>query len=351
MSTPNTLQDIRDKIRRITARPSTAQISDTEIDKYINTAYLYDFPEHLRLENLRVNYQFITNAYQPVYDFPTDLYLTVMPPVFIDGYQSYMTQSRENAFRIYPQLSNVVNVATGIGAPASYTFTLSNTPILPGFKRNPPGAYANVFGQDPATWNWNVMFSFTSSTGVTQSLVDDGLGNLFALSDNPTLDPSILGNPNRGNINYITGQTTLTFPVVVPAGAAINAHYFSYKPSRPQTVCFFQDQIEMFPVPDQAYTVSFECYKYPTAFLSTQPTSSPQVKEWWQLLAYLAADKIFTDNADFDNAQKFRVLLDEQMRLCNRRTIVQQSSERTPTMYSTQQIGVGVYPFGSPFSY
>jgi len=161
-----------------------------------------------------------------------------------------------------------------------------------------------------------------------------------------------LGNPPfRGNINYLTGVVTLTFIANVAASAPINAHYFSYKPSRPQTVCFFQDQIEMFPCPDQAYTVSFECYQYPTAFLSSASTSSPQVKEWWQLLAYLAADKLFTDNGDFENAQKFRSLLDEQMRLCNRRTIVQQSTERTPTMYSTQQIGVGLYPFGSPFSY
>ena len=44
MGAPSTLADIRSKVRRITARPSALQITDAEIDNYINTFYIYDFP-------------------------------------------------------------------------------------------------------------------------------------------------------------------------------------------------------------------------------------------------------------------------------------------------------------------
>jgi hypothetical protein len=184
--------------------------------------------------------------------------------------------------------------------------------------------------------------------------VDDGLGNLVSLDD--TLPDSGLPYNIYGSINYITGVVSVTSfvdqllaPVSIPAGNPINAQYKPYVASRPQSVVFYQDQFLLYPIPDQAYTVSFEAYKYPTAFDSEEPASTPQLREWWQLLAYGAADKIFADNADFENMSKFRPLLDEQMRLVERRTIVQQTSERTATIY-TEQGGFSQYPFGNLFS-
>ena len=354
----STLVNIRNKVRRITGRPSTTSITDDQINDYINTFYLYDFPEHLRLQNLRVNWQFLTQANIPVYDFPKDLFLTVMPPVFIAGYQSYMTQSRENFFRINPELNYLQqSVATGNGTTGPYTIQLANGTILPGFKPNPPGAYADYSAYSPTPVNpgdpnnpfyaanlvWNVMLSGTTDLGESISLVDDGLGNLWdpnALIYSDSVSPS--------TINYATGAITATFASPIGAGNPINAQYVPYVPSRPMSACFYQDQISIYPIPDQAYTVSFECYKYPTALL--EDTDSPQLAEWWQVLAYGAADKIFTDNGDMDNAAKYRPLLDEQLRLVQRRTIVQQTSERTSTIYAEQQ-QVQQFPFGNMFSF
>lgn len=341
MTVPNTLLDIRNKVRRITGKPSSSQITDSQIDNYINTFYIYDFPEHLRLQNLRVNYQFLTAANIPVYDFPKELYLTVMPPVFIAGYQSFMTQSREAFFRINPELGLLQTVATGNGTPGPYNFTLSATPILRGFKRNPPGAYSAT-AVDVSTINWNVLISGTDALGTSYSLVDDGQGNLWDVSDNTAGVP-------RGSIDYLTGVVTATFAAAIGAGNNINIQYSPYVASRPQSVVFYQDQIALYPIPDQAYTVSFECYMYPTALANA--TDNPQLNEWWQLLAYGAADKIFADNADMENMQKFRPLLDEQMRLCQRRTIVQQTSERVSTIYSEQNNPVGQFPFGNMFAF
>lgn len=347
MSVPNTLQDIINKVRRITARPSDSQITDDQIVDYVNTFYIYDMPEHLRLQNLRVNYQFLTEANVPIYDFPKELYLNVMPPIFIAGYQSYMTQSRENFYRINPELNLLqIQVATGNGSSGPYNFTLTGRPILRGFKRNPPGAYSAVMAIPASQLNWNVVISGTDSSGLSTTLIDDGQGNLFDVSDADLTAP-------RGNINYITGVVTCTFTDSVGSGNAINAQYVPYQASRPQQAVFYQDQIAVWPIPDQAYTVSFEAYMYPTAFANNPPdtTLSPQLNEWWQLLAYGAADKIFADNADMENMQKFRPLLDEQMRLVQRRTIVQQTCERVSTIYTEQTGAQGQWPFGNLFSF
>lgn len=361
MSTlPSTLSDIRTKVRRITARPSSVQISDSEIDKYINTFYFYDMPEHLKMESLRYNYQFSTTANIPVYDLPTGTYLTAMPPVYIGGYESYMTQSRQNFFRTNPQLNYLQQqVYTGDGTDGSGgTYTgqsLTATPIVPGFQPNPPGAYTAWSSNTDipaASLNWNVMVSALGTADATSgiqpsiTLVDDGKGNLFAPTDT-SIDPSAA----RGSINYITGAIEITnFTAAIPTGNAINVQYVPYVASRPQSVVFFQDQFILYPIPDQAYTVSFEVYKYPTAFLSTDDatTKTPQVNEWWQMLAVGAALKVFEDNGDFENYQKYRPLLEEYMTLSLRRTIVQQTSERTASIY-TEQTAPGQYPFGNLF--
>lgn len=353
MTFPSTLADIRTKVRSITGRPSAAQLSNADIDNYINTFYRFDLPEHLRLENLRVNYEFNTRPNISVYDFPKDTYLTNMPPVYIAGYQSYMTQSRENFFRVSPQLNFLQqSIATGNGTNGPYTATLTNTPIMPGFKPNPPGAYSDSTVTDVAAslLKWNVIISASGTADPTSgippdiTLIDDGQGNLFDPTDTTTVPAS-----NRGTINYLTGAVNITnLSAVVPTGNAINAQYIPYVASRPQSVVFFEDQFILYPVPDQAYTISFEVYKYPTALANN--TDDPQLQEWWQLLAYGASDKIFADNADFESLTKFRPLLEEQLKLVQRRTIVQQTSERTATIYTEQASGVRAFPFGNLFS-
>jgi hypothetical protein len=359
MTAPSNLTAIRSKVRKMTGRPSTAQISDAQIDEYVNTFYVFDMPEHLRLESLRVNYQFVTNVNQPAYDFPVNLYLTAMPPVYISGYQCMMSQSRENFYRGNPRLQYMERVSTGNGTVGPYTFTLTQHPICPGWKPNPPGAYSvSVVGTTdiPASQiNFNVLISGTDVNGHSVSLIDDGGSNATGHTTTGLLfdfdAASTVAAGARGTINYVTGLVTifgapLGFARAIAAGSPINAQYIPYVASRPQTACFFQDQVILFPLPDQAYTVSFEAYKYPTALATA--TSSPQLQEWWQLLALGAADKIFCDNGDMDNMAKYRPILDEQMRLVQRRTIVQYSSERVSTIYS-DQTGLSLYPYGGQF--
>ena len=63
----NTLEAIQIKVRRLTRSPSTAQLSDDDLNNYINTFVVYDFPEQLRMFNLRTTFTFVCNAYQDTY--------------------------------------------------------------------------------------------------------------------------------------------------------------------------------------------------------------------------------------------------------------------------------------------
>lgn len=341
MSVPSSLQDIRNKVRRITGRPNQAQITDPQIDQYVNTFYIYDMPEHLRLISQRVNYQFVTQPNIAVYDFPSNLYLTTSPPVYIGGYQSYFTQSRENFFRLYPALEMIVQIGSGNGTPGVYTAQLPALPILRGYKRNPPGAYSSTVVPPQFIDSQVIIYAanegFAGTAESAQVLVDDGLGNLLDQNTGAVL----------GTIDYIGGAVSFSFLNNVPAGSPIGSQFTPYNPSRPQACCFYQQQFILGPVPDQPYIVSTEAYMAPTALANSG--DMPQLNEFWQLLAYGASDKIFTDNADFESAAKFRPLLDEQLKLCQRRTIVQQTSERVASIYS-EQSGYPQYPFGNVFA-
>ena len=352
-SLPYSVSDIISKVRMVTARPSQSQISDNTIVRYANTYYVFDMPEELRMESLRVNYQFLTNANTPTYDLPTSIYLDVMPPVYIAGYQSYMTQSRENFFRINPELlflQEQTAIYTGGGAynpVGPFQIQCTETPLLPGFKQNPPGAYS-ITPVLASTINWNVLVSGIDTNGNSQSLVDDGQGNLYRLTDlTTTLNI-------RGKVNYATGLVTINsggFALGIPNVSSINIQYIPYVASRPQSCVFFQDQILLYPIPDQAYTVSFEAYQYPIAFdvNGNFTTQNPQVIEWWQMIAIGAAMKIFEDSGDFEMMSKYIPILKRYEGLALRRTIVQQTSERVSTIY-TEQTQFPQYPFGNLFT-
>jgi len=347
-----TLLDIQNKIRRIVARPSTNQLSNTELNSYINTAWIYDIPQHLKLETFKTIFQFVTEPNKGVYNFDTDLYLQAMPPVYIGGYQIAMSQSREQFNRANPKIQFMQkDLAIGNGGVA-YTGTISNVPVIRGYQPNPIIPLTSKISEI----NYNVLISARIGAGETGSmvtLIDDGsisalgLGGLRDPNDT-FIDPITLAPiAVRGTIDYVTGAIIITnFASAIPVGNSIIAQYIPCKNSRPTSALFFQDQITLYPTPDQAYTVSFECFKKPTALLTAG--QFPELKELWQLIAYVAADKIFSDSGDLDNVNKYRPLLEEQLRLCNRRTITQYSSERTSTIF-TEQVGQ-LSPFFNVFA-
>jgi hypothetical protein len=407
-----TLKDIRLKVRRVTKSPSSNQITDQQIDDYINTFYIYDFPEHLRTFSLRQNLTFMLEPNIDTYDFPvgnpidvpntsigsavTNIFsvnifdflgigpnikiipgsidilvnnpntatfqenfpysgqlsgtgsgtngivdyftgnltlffsiamagsgvtisfqysypewITVHPPLYIAGYESYYTQSQSEFYRVYPIIRTIQQIAVGDGTSGPYNFILQAIPVL-----------RNQVSID----------SIDSTSGVGQSVRDDGLGNLVG--------------DGTGTINYVNGIGTVTFHTAVSVNAFINSQTVPYVAQRPASALFFADKFVFRPVPDQAYQVQIEAYKRPTALMAVN--QMPELAEWWQYLAVGAAMKIFEDRGDFQSMQNYMPVFKEYQALVLRRTIVQQTNDRTQTIY-TEMTQYGFGNFVTPF--
>lgn len=337
-----TLAAIEQKVRRLTRSPSLAQLSQLDLDNYINTFVIYDFPEHLRTFLNRTQFSFICSPFQDVYitddTLPVgnvlknfqNLYITVHPPVYIAGYNSLFTQSPEQLFNIYPITNSIATIGTtGDGATMTFNGVVNTNQAQPGSTVQLIALLQN-----------NVLFSSIRSNGAGLAMVDvpvidpaTGLntvyGNLYEEGLQPLLPPITILADN--NINYLTGQFVVTFPNPPGAGQTINSQTVPQTLAIPQALMYYANQFTIRPVPDQPYRINFEVYASPVALLASN--QSPQLNEWWQYIAYGAAKKIFEDRMDTDSVQQIMPEFETQRLLCNRRTIVQNANIRTATIY------------------
>lgn len=320
----STLARIRTKARRLTASPSQNQLSDSDLDDYINTFILFDMPELVRLWNLREEYEFYTDPNIDAYAFPRNEFINIFQPIYIGGYQSFYSQSREQFYRIYPQLEFNTTLTNGNGTAGPYNLQFANFPVLRGYTYPPD---TTIFSQ--------VFLSFTDGAGNSIVARDDGVGGF--------IDETGIGL--TGAINYSTGAiTNLSFGSAVPSGTPIQGQSIPFEASRPEAMLFYNDTFFLRPVPDQAYSVSMEVMKRPTALLADG--SNPELEEWWQFLAFGAAKKILEDRQDMVSLANIIPSYKEQMTLILRRTSQQLVQERTATIF-TEQVQ---YPWGNFFN-
>jgi hypothetical protein len=305
----STLTAIRTKVRRLTRNPSPAQISDDEINEYVNTFVLYDFPEHLRLFSLRKVFTFYTEPYTEEYDSANpapelndfeNKYITVHEPVFIDGTRVQLYQDRDRFYSVYPRTNSRVTIATGDGITTDFSGTLDNAPIV----KN------------------NVLFSAIDSDNQSLEL-NDNQGGAGTVED--------LTGTGTGQIDYVTGDYSLEFFDPPAANTDVVSHTIPYVPSIPQSLLFFDNKFYVRPIPDQAYRVDMEVYQRPTELLAG---NSPELEQWWQYIAIASALKILYDRTDFETAAQLQPLLKQQELLVLRKTIVQQTNDRVYTIYA-----------------
>jgi hypothetical protein len=320
---PTTLETIQTKVRKLTRSPSVAQLSTADLNDYINTFIAYDFPDHIRLFDTKTTFSFYCEPYQdvyltdtsitpttnPLYDFQNK-YISIDTPLYIAGYESYLSQSREEFFNQYPLFNNIQTVATGNGVLLTFTGTLNDIPVL----RN------------------EVTFSSVDINNNGLALADDGNG---ALVDQ-------LGTGGTGTINYVTGAYSVTFNAAPANSEPITAQTRPYVASRPRSMLFYDNKFTLRPVPDKPYKITFDAYMRPTAILAGE---NPQLQDWWQYIAYGAAKKVFEDRMDQESVNMIMPEFKEQERLVLRKTLANMSKERTATIYS-EQTGLGSGPFG-----
>lgn len=331
------LATIRTKIRRLTRSPSTSQLSDADLDQYINTFIVYDMPEHLRLFDLRTTLTFYTEPFidtydtnttdttSPLYDFKNK-YISIHEPCYIAGYQQFYSQSREQFFGIYPQVNSIQQIGQGDGATTNFAGTL------------PFGQSTTAPLTGPHILQNNVLFTSVGADGVSICATDSPTSTAYG-----TLEGNVVGT---NLINYLDGTYDITFDIAPADGVAVNAEYIPYQPALPQAVLYYQDKFILRPVPDQSYRVNLEAYIVPTALENGLSTDNPDINQWWQYIAYGAAKKVFEDRMDTDSIQQIMPEFRTQERLVLRKTLVQYSNDRTATIYTEQTGGLTSGGFG-----
>lgn len=353
----STLSDIRMKVRRLTRSPSASQITDDQIDQYVNTFIIYDMPSQLRLFSLRQNFTFwtipnvdtystnTTYVNNPLYNFQNK-YMTVHEPFYIGGFRAYFTQSQDEFFGLWPLINLQQQIGVGNGVTTVYSATSATTVLQPPVIQN------------------NVTFSAIDASNGALTLHDVPVvdaagnatmnGNLYVPGFEPKdangniIPPTVVDATNT--INYLTGAYTVTFkndqnvitppsgvPSVPTGGPAQNAIWcqaIPYTASIPTSVLFYNNSFTLRPVPDISYPVEMEVYTLPSQLLASG--QSPQLQQWWQYIAVWAAKKIFEDRMDMESVNLIMPLAKEQEQFVLRTTLVQESNERSATIYMQQ---------------
>lgn len=338
-STLSSLAQIRNKVRYLTRSLTEAQLTTQQIDNYVNTFILYDFPEHLRLFNLLTTFTFFTEPFQDTYtssDDPTsvfynfkNVYIDVNKPIYIAGRQSQYLQSREQFFAIWPMTNAIQSIGeTGDGSTTTFTGVILNQQAIP-FPYVNNGQFGTILLKE------NVLFSSVDVDGNSLALIDFPISPINGLLGIPGSYP--ISGPSYGTINYVSGQFSITFPTAPAAGAPINSQTVQVQPAIPETVLYYDGEFVVRPVPDQAYRINMEIAVRPTELLNA--TDVPNLSEWWQYISYGAAKKVLEDRMDTETIQQILPEYKKQELLCLRRTIVQQSTQRVPTIYQSQTGG------------
>ena len=286
-----TLLDIRNKVRQVTGRPSTDQISDADLNTYINNYYVYTMPFELKEQIQNKFLTFNTTPGIDVYSFPSG-YFTDSPGAYADGFPLVFYQDPDIFFQDWPQQYAVDNIATGDGITNNFSGGLQSPPLIIG----------------------TLFITSDDTTGLQYQLTDDGAGGL-------------VGN-GSGSINYLTGAyTNVTFTAPPAASAVIYAKYQGYSGNRPQGVLFFQNTFTMRPVPDQSYAILMQGFIQPTTL--SNDTDLPTQPEWGQLIAYGASLDIFADSGDVENYARYESIFKRYENVALGRSIQQYTQEQS----------------------
>jgi len=315
----STFLNIKNKVRLLTRRPSTTQISDASLKEYINTFYLYDFPQMVQTSDLFKNISFSTTPYVDKYSTTTgnfilnlknfkDFVVMTDKPVYLAGSQIRMFQDPENFYNNYRQVKTLGSIGTGDGATTNFTYNLP-TKIL----------------------HNSVLIGALNAAG--EGLIARDLPNTDTYgreANTGTLRDN--GDNNIGTINYITGAIDVTFPSAPAAGESINYEMFPFQATIPDGILFFDNTFTLRPVPDKVYEVKLQVRVQPTEF--DLDADTPLIKEWWQFIAYGAAKKLLEDSSDHETIAQIMPEYERQKIFVMRKTHLNKSKDRTSTIFT-----------------
>lgn len=289
---PWALSDIRRKVRQVTGRLSSNELSQNKLDEYINNYYQYTFPAEVKIEREHTYYQFNTTPNQQQYTLPSG-YTNFEPPVYINNMPILYYQDPTVYFNENPEQITMLTPWSGDGADAGpFSTTVQQPPILAGT---------------------------VIVTDNTETFTDDGNG---------TLTGDLGGT---GSVNYTTGLVSVTFITAPSDGQNIYLSYVGYVAGTPAAVLLYNNVFRFYPVPDTVYRVLVKAYAIPSPLVNA--TDTPTLEEWGEAIAYGAAREIVIDFGETENYAQITALYKEQIDYIMTRTHQNLLNERARPMW------------------
>lgn len=333
-----TYADIETEVRKITGRYNQSQMPSSTIQNYFNRYYTLHFPEEYKFLKLTSPYVITTIPNVDTYPFPYQANLgdplvnnipastagniTVQPPIYCQGYPLNYYQDRSNFFNLWPKRTNVIQIGTGDGTVGPYTGTIPFSPML----RAQYDVFGNVF--EPGV----LITAQQSNPNYTNFLVTDKPQTGSAQSDIGILVGSNIDGSKTNTVNYITGAFQFTTLNVLPDGIPIEVQAVPYQAARPIAVLFYNQVFTLRPVPSDIFQLEFQVSRQPAELLDS--TKSPELDEWYMMLACGTADLIYTAFPDPEGQKYNSERFDWYRQQAQRRTLKQLSTQRTNTIFS-----------------
>ncbi len=221
------LSEIRSKVRQVTGRFSSQELSNEDLDEYINKYFQFTFPAELKLERFHTFYEFLTEANTQKYTLPTG-FVNFEPPATIDRLSVLWYQDPSNFYENNPENIARQNIGTGDDVTTGFNGTAGNFPILP--------ATTVVTDNNEIFEDTNTDFNVTQPVNMTGSL------------------------GGSGSINYETGEVIVGFNSAPETGQLIIFSYIQFQAGRPTAVLLYDNQWTFFPVPDTSYRFRTKAY-------------------------------------------------------------------------------------------
>lgn len=279
------LSGIRKKVRQVTGRLTPEDLSNDQLDEYINRYYQFTFPAELKLDKKHTYYEFLTTENQPFYDFADTSYTNVEPEATLNNLSLLWYQDPNAFFQENPLQYTMATPWTGDGVTVTFSTTVQGFPIFPG-----------------------------------STIIYDGIEKFEDTNETFASSPVTITGDQGGTstINYSTGAISVTFNTAPVDGKNINLSYVLFQAGRPTAVLFYDSKFQFFTVPDQAYKFRIKTYKVVDALVNA--TDTPDFEEWGPCIAYGASRDIHSDYGEYEDYAQVTALYKEQLGYVLRRT-------------------------------
>jgi len=279
-----TFADIKKKIRQVTGRLSSMELSDDELLDRVNKFYQYTFPAEVKLDRNHTYYEFVTTTNEPYYDSP-DMFTNFEPPATLDSQLIEWFQDPAEFFACNP-MSVVTSVPwVGDGITAIFATTIASPLIYPGT---------------------------TVITDNTETFVDTNK----TWANSPVIITGTLGGV--ATITYNGGVIVANFMTAPDSGQNIYLSYTGFTAGKPRSVLYYNNQFQFSTVPDTAYRFRVKAYTKLAPF--TLSTDRPLLDQWGPCIAYGTARDLHVDYGETDAYAEVTALYKEQISYVMNRT-------------------------------